>query len=241
MRLRHCRQIKATLFSTVIASLTIHPTLANPADALGYSEALDFFPALQRNVICPANYFSCEDRGAQFAGTCCENGQVCSLDAYQSAACCPTTATCTGVAPGGGPTATASYVSNAYFAFPIIPTSFSNAAACTSALKDCSKNYDACVSGLAGGNAGYGVTIQVPGAGGTTVAQVQTSLPSATATSVCSTLSLQGCHGLSNGLCHAGAQGGFTVGSANAAPRPTAACMAGVIAGVGLGIMGGRL
>lgn len=150
-------------------------------------------------------------------------------------------ATCTGVAPGSGATPTASYVSNAYFAFPAIPTSFSNAAACTSALHDCSDNYNACVQGLEGANAGYGVTIQVPGAAGTTVAQVQTTLPSATATSVCSTLSLQACHGLSNGLCHAGTQGGFTIGSENGAPRPTAACMAGVLAGVGLGIVGGRL
>ncbi|TGJ86884.1 hypothetical protein E0Z10_g1891 [Xylaria hypoxylon] len=113
--------------------------------------------------------------------------------------------------------------------------------ACTTALRDCSENYDACVEGLEGGNGGYGVTIQVPGAGGTTVAQAQTTLPSATATSVCSTLSLQACHGLSNGLCRAGTQGVFTVGSENGAPRPTAACMAGVMAGVGFGIMGGRL
>ncbi|KAI0967087.1 hypothetical protein F4678DRAFT_258831 [Xylaria arbuscula] len=232
----------AALFSIATALSTIHTTLANPVDPLGYSDALGFFPMLQREVTCPANYFSCEDDGPQFAGACCENGQTCSLDAQQNAACCPQTATCTGVAPGGGAaTATASYVSNDYFAFPVIPTSFSNAAACTTALRDCTDNYDSCVKDLEGGNAGYGVTIQVPGASGTTVAQAQTTLPSATATSVCSTLSLQACHGLSNGLCHAGTQGGFTVGSANAAPRPTAACMAGVIAGVGIGIMGGRL
>lgn len=132
-------------------------------------------------------------------------------------------------------------MSNSYFAFPIVPTSFSNAAACTSALRDCSDNYDACVKGLQGANAGYGVTIQVPGAGGTTMAQAQTTLPSATASAVCSTLSLEACHGLSNGLCRAGTQGGITVGSENGAPRPTAACVAGVIAGVGLGIVGGRL
>ncbi|KAI0553507.1 hypothetical protein F4679DRAFT_531635 [Xylaria curta] len=242
MRLQGCRRATA-LFSIAIAiaTSTIQATLANPVDPLGFSDALDFFPILQRDVICPANYFSCENQGPQFQGACCENGQTCSLDAHQSAACCPTTATCTGVAPVSGPTATPSYVSNAYFAFPVIPTSFSNAAACTTALRDCSDNYDSCVRGLQGGNAGYGVTIQVPGAGGTTVAQVQTTLPSATATSVCSTLSLSACHGLSNGLCRAGTQGGFTIGSANGAPRPTAACVAGVMAGVGLGIVGGRL
>ncbi|KAI0490050.1 hypothetical protein F4859DRAFT_177325 [Xylaria cf. heliscus] len=240
MRFQSGRQVAAA-FSIAIATSTIRPTLANPVDPLGYSDVLDFFPIHQRDITCPANYFSCEDKGTQFKGACCENGQVCSLDAHQSAACCPTTATCTGVAPGTQPTATPSYVSNSYFAFPVIPTSFSNAAACTSALRDCTDNYDSCVEGLEGGNAGYGVTIQVPGAGGTTVAQVQTTLPSATATAVCSTLSLSACHGLSNGLCRAGTQGGFTIGSENGAPRPTAACVAGVIAGVGLGIVGGRL
>jgi hypothetical protein len=91
MRLQRYRQLYATIFSTVIATTTIHPILADPVDPLGFSEALDFFPALRREVICPANYFSCEDKGVQFTNTCCENGQVCSLDAYQSAACCPTT------------------------------------------------------------------------------------------------------------------------------------------------------
>ncbi|KAI1365612.1 hypothetical protein F5Y08DRAFT_172623 [Xylaria arbuscula] len=238
MRPQRCRQLTA-IFSIAAITSTLHTALANPVDPLGYSDALDFFPIHQRDVTCPANYFSCEDQGTQFEGACCENGQTCSLDAQQSAACCPTTATCTGVAPGTGATATASYVSNAYFAFPAIATSFSNAAACTSALHDCTDNYDACVQGLEGANAGYGVTVQVPGA--TTVVQAQTTLPSATATSICSTLSLQACHGLSNGLCHAGTQGGFTIGSANGAPRPTAACMAGILAGVGLGIVGGQL
>ncbi|KAI1133070.1 hypothetical protein F5Y10DRAFT_229216 [Nemania abortiva] len=242
MRSQSCRQA-ATIFSIAIATAlsAAQTTLTNSLDPLGYSDLLGFFPIQQREVVCPANYFSCEDRGTQFKGACCENGQVCSLDAQQSAACCPTSATCTGVAPGGGPTATASYLTNSYFAFPVIPTSFSNAAACTTALHDCSENYDACVEALEGADAGYGVTIQVPGAGGTTVAQARTTLPSVTATSVCSTLSLEACHGLSNGLCRAGTQGGFTVGSENGAPRPTAACMAGVIAGVGLGIVGGRL
>ncbi|KAI0100651.1 hypothetical protein GGR51DRAFT_532066 [Nemania sp. FL0031] len=237
-----CQQVAVTFALTIaIMTSTIQTVLADPVDPLGYTDLLDFFPIQQREVVCPANYFSCEDQGTQFNGACCENGQVCSLDAQQSAACCPTSATCTGVAPGGGPTATASYLSNSYFAFPVIPTSFSNAAACTTALRDCTDNYDACVEALEGADAGYGVTIQVPGSGGTTVAQARTTLPSATATSVCSTLSLEACHGLSNGLCRAGTQGGFTVGSANRAPRPTAACMAGVIAGVGVGIVGGRL
>ncbi|KAI8629119.1 hypothetical protein F5Y19DRAFT_475678 [Xylariaceae sp. FL1651] len=239
MRLRHCRQVTTILWVAISTSI-LQTALANPVDPLGYSDVLDFFPIHRRDVMCPANYFSCENQGEQFVGTCCENGQVCSLDAHQSAACCPTTATCTGVVPAG-PTPVASYVSNTYFAFPIIPTSFSNVAACSAALNDCTQNYNACVLDLVGSSGGYGVTIQVPGGGGTTVAPVQAAIPTATATSVCSSLSLAGCHGLSDGVCHAGTQNGFTVGSANGAPRPTAACMAGVIAGVGLGIVGGHL
>ncbi|KAI2629388.1 hypothetical protein GGS21DRAFT_525979 [Xylaria nigripes] len=240
MHLRRCLQLPSILFAA-IATLTRQTALADPVEPLGYSEVVHFLAVFQKDVICPANFFSCEDKGEQFEGACCENGQTCSLDAHQGAACCPTTATCTGVAPGIQPTKTASYVSNSYFAFPIIPTSFSNPAACTAALRDCTQNYNACVAGLTGGNTGYGVTIQVPGMPGTTVAQAQIALPSVSATAVCSTLSLEGCHGLSNGLCHAGTQGGFTVGSANGGPRPTAACMAGVVAGVGLGILGGHL
>ncbi|KAI1175399.1 hypothetical protein F4777DRAFT_332475 [Nemania sp. FL0916] len=251
MRLRRCRPAAVMPFFSVATALSTMPTvtptatlaLANAVDPLGYSGVRDFFPIEQRAVVCPADYFSCEDKGPQFKGACCETGQVCSLDAYQSAACCPTSATCTGVAPGGGPTAMPSYISNPYFTFPVIPTSFSNVAACTTALRDCSGNYNACLKDLGGGGtgAGYGVTIQVPGVGGTTVAQAQTTLAAATATSVCSSLSLAACHGLSNGLCSAGTQGGFTIGSANSAPRPTAACMAGVLAGVGLGIVGAQL
>jgi len=75
-----------------IATSAIHTALANPIDPLGYSEALDFSPILhQREVSCPADYFSCEDQGEQFVGACCENGQTCSLDAQQNAACCPDT------------------------------------------------------------------------------------------------------------------------------------------------------
>ncbi|KAI1814643.1 hypothetical protein GGS20DRAFT_547815 [Poronia punctata] len=237
----HNRRRMRAIFATTIATSAIHTVLADLVDPLGYSDALEFFPIHRRDVTCPANYFSCEDRGEQFAGACCENGQKCSLDAHQSAACCPESATCTGVAPGGGPTATASFVSNSYYPFPIVPTSYKNTAACISAVNDCRDNYSACVSGLTAGGGNHGVTIEVPGAGGTTVAQVQTHLPSATATEVCSTLSLQACHGLSGGLCHVGSHGAITVGTENAAPRQTAACVAGVIAGVGLGIMNGQL
>ncbi|KAI1386942.1 uncharacterized protein F4822DRAFT_411666 [Hypoxylon trugodes] len=238
MRLTLCRY--AALIS-IAATITI--ALPDPVvNPLEYGTFQDYSPIHRRQISCPSNYFSCEDKGAAFANTCCENGQLCALDAQSEAACCPSSATCTGVAPTG-PTPTVSYVSNTYFSFPYIPTSFANSVACTSAVDECSRNYGACVSDL-GGNAGvYGVTIVVPGGGGTTVAATQgTGIPSASATSVCSSLSSKACYNIQSSQCtQAGTTGGFVIGTANYAARPTAACVAGVIAGVGLGVMGGHI
>ncbi|KAI1503205.1 hypothetical protein F5X99DRAFT_118125 [Biscogniauxia marginata] len=234
MRIRHYR--RTALLSIAASSLC----LADPIDPLRFLDVSEYSAVQKRQLDCPDNYFSCEDRGAAFAGTCCENGQLCSLDAQEQAACCPTTATCTGVAPTGT-TAAPSFVSNSYFSFPYIPTSFANTVACSSALSQCSRNYLACVSGLGGASGGYGVTIVVPGGGGTTIAPTQATVPTATATSVCSSLSSEACYNLQSGICsQPGQTSGFTIGGGNNAPRPTAACVAGVIAGVGVGLMGGQ-
>ncbi|KAI1268800.1 hypothetical protein F5Y18DRAFT_167733 [Xylariaceae sp. FL1019] len=234
MRLKRSHHAYAVF---AVATSNLHTALADPLDPLGYSDLQAFLPINIKDITCPANYFSCEDKGAAFEDTCCENGQKCSLDAQSSAACCPATATCTGVAPDQN-TATATYVSNAYFTFPVVPTSYSNVGACSVALNDCNTNYRACVSDLEGIGGGYGVTIQVPGGGGTTVAPAVTSFPSATATSMCSTLSLSACHGLSGGSCAQGTHGAIVVGNENVASRPMAASAAAVIAGVGLALVG---
>ncbi len=148
-------------------------------------------------------------------------------------------AVCTGVARTSGATQTAapSFVPNSYFAFPYIPTTFTDTAACTSALDQCSSNYAACTSGLGEGWGGYGVTVVVPGGGGTTVAPTHATVPSASATSICSSLSTEACHNFQTAQC----TDGSIVGSGNGAPRQTAACMAGMIAGFGLGILGGQM
>ncbi|KAI1339568.1 hypothetical protein F5Y15DRAFT_76803 [Xylariaceae sp. FL0016] len=235
-------RFEAYLSTALCAVAASTAALAEPINPLLYSDVLRYNPIFKRDVTCPADYFSCEDQGAIFDGTCCENGQICAVDAHSSAACCPTSATCTGVAPST--TVSASYVSNSYFSFPYIGKSFSNQAACTEAVSDCSRNYDACVSGLEGITAGYGVTVQVQGGGGTTVAAAQASLPSATATSVCQSLSTKACYNINTNICGTvGTTAGFTIGGANnKAPKPTTPpCMAGIIAGVGLGIMGAQL
>lgn len=135
-----------------------------------------------------------------------------------------------------------SFVPNVYFSFPYIATSFSNAGACSAGVSQCNANYQACTADLAGANNGFGVTIAVPGGGGTTIAPTRAPVALATATSVCQSLSREACRGLQSSVCtQTGINNGFFVGTANAAPRPTAACMAGVLAGVGLGLMGGQL
>lgn len=149
-------------------------------------------------------------------------------------------AVCTGTAPAAfaTPTATAvSFVPNPYFSFPYLAgTAFANAAQCSSAYSQCSQNYDACTSELGGG--GFGVTIVVPGGQGTTITG-GANVGSSSAVSICTSLSSAACSGLQQSACTAGSGGGFSVGTANAAARPTAVCGNAVIAAglAGLGLM----
>ncbi|KAK7416128.1 hypothetical protein QQX98_005456 [Neonectria punicea] len=152
---------------------------------------------------CPSNTFQCdEDLGEQFSDICCQTGQTCALDSNDNPACCPSGAVCTGTAPAsatGNPTALASFVSNAYFSFPYAPTSYDDSDACESAVDDCSDNYDACVTVLGDGGQ-YGVTIAVPGGGGTTV-EASVSDLGTSATAICSSLSSKACSALEATKC----------------------------------------
>lgn len=194
---------------------------------------------------CISGTFSCASEGSAFSGVCCATGQTCALDADSSPACCPSGAVCTGTAPSSysAPSATAvSYVANAYFSFPYVATSFSNAAACTRAASQCAANYRACAADLEGAG-GAAVTIVVPaGNGGSTTigASAGTTLPTASATSICQSLSSVACHTIETSYCTAGSTAGFTVGTANAAPTnmPCIGLVAGVAVGVGLGVLG---
>ncbi|KAI1868652.1 uncharacterized protein JN550_006227 [Neoarthrinium moseri] len=232
MRIRHLSS--GGLLASALTSLT----------AANYVPPVNYAAVERRDTTCPANYFSCESQGSVFAGVCCVNGQACALDSGNNPACCPFGKVCTGAAPTAttGPGGTSvSYVSNSLFAFPAIATSFSNGGACASALSSCSANYALCTSDLASGTGGYAVTIAVPGGGGVTTAPTHARLDLASATSVCASLSSQACHGLAAARCETtGSAGGFYVGTANAAgPRVTGApCMVGMMAGVGLGVLG---
>lgn len=204
------------------------------------------------------NFNACLQNG--YGGACCTVGSFCTTDAVRNVACCPTGATCTGTLnPGvivsntgrvtttasnvfGSPVTTAplSVITNPYFPFPIIATSYPNSAACNTAYEACQTNYAACAANLQGG--GFGVTVVAPNGGGITLAPTAQNLGAASATSICRSLSQQACYGIVAENCAQFGEGGSFVVSEtdNRAARPTAGYMAaaGVIAGVGLGIAG---
>lgn len=108
-----------------------------------------------------------------------------------SATTSPTiTSLTTGVAGGG------STVPNNYYPFVYIPTSYANAALCTSAYSSCQSASTSCFASLAGAN---GVTVSGLG-GGITVSGVSGTVLSS-ASSICSSLSAQGCYNLQQSQC----------------------------------------
>ncbi|KAF9869816.1 hypothetical protein CkaCkLH20_12733 [Colletotrichum karsti] len=191
---------------------------------------------LSRRQDCPAGTNLCSSSlGEDFDGICCASGQVCGYDDSNRPACCPSGAVCTGTAPTTAPAAptAVSYVPNQYFPFPFIAMSLDRGE-CSDAVQQCSRNYESCVTQL-NGDAGFGVTVAVPGGGGTTVAATRPDVGTS-ATPICSSLSSQACHGINNDQCSqtTTVSGVFI----NAAARPTAACIASIAAGVGIVMFG---
>ncbi|CAG8953503.1 hypothetical protein HYFRA_00010253 [Hymenoscyphus fraxineus] len=108
-------------------------------------------------------------------------------------------------------TAAPSVVPNAFFPFPIIPTTYPNSVLCASAYTACSQNFAACTANLGGA---FGVTVVAP-QGGVTVAPTAVNLGVASANSVCSSLSQAACLNLRPSDCDRfGAAGGgsFVIG-----------------------------
>ena len=85
-----------------------------------------------------------------------------------------------------------STVSNPYYPFPAIPTTYTAAAACSSAYTSCQSDAASCTAALANGQ--NGVTISAPN-GGVTVTAIA-SLGTQSAQSICQSLSSQACSGL---------------------------------------------
>jgi hypothetical protein len=109
------------------------------------------------------------------------------------------------VSPGAA--VSANVVPNAYYPFKIIPTTYTNAAACSAAWTGCQTDMTRCTSYLGGGQVGGGVTISAPNY---VSLQATTTMPMLSASSICASLSQQACSGLAVSAC-------VVFGTANAA------------------------
>ena len=139
--------------------------------------------------------------------------------------------------PTRAATAPVSYVDNPYFSFPYAPTTFGNSASCAAATRACSTNYNACLTGLQGAAGGYGVTVNVPGGGGTTVGAAAGNLGSS-ATPICSSLSSRACSLFEATNCQSFGQGSS---HGNGRPQPPLPLMLALAAGLLLSSSAARL
>ena len=197
---------------------------------------------------------SCSSVGNSRA--CCPKNTNCALDTVGNIACCPSHAECTGtVGPLAGPSTGTptmgnaaaithaitgtSTIPNSYYPFPVLPTTYANAAECTNSYSSCQLESAKCTGVLEGG--GMAVTVSGPGGGITQ----QGAIAPASAESICSSLSAQACHGLAltqcstlGGAAKTAAAGTFVGGNANAAPTRCAAALYGMGMGVAVGLAG---
>lgn len=186
---------------------------------------------------------------------CCSTNSQCATDEAGRVACCPSGAVCTGQLSntaidqaGATPSTTQatsttgvngglSAVANAYYPYYYLPTTYPNADLCTSAFSSCRSEFSKCTSSLETG--GNGVTVS--GAGGGITAQP--ALGTASAASICSSLSTRACYNLGLGNCPmygtasvtTGGEGEFAAG--NAAPTMCAQVYRVVVA-VAAGVAG---
>ncbi|CAA9958388.1 hypothetical protein PTMSG1_01948 [Pyrenophora teres f. maculata] len=235
------------------AAAQVQPDVYEAMDKISPADgSLELFKRQGNN--CANSYFACANLGAP--GVCCPRTAVCSADQRGQVACCPQGAACTGAiaVPTVNPTATStvpfviastttngpfvqqtnganhgSTVQNQFYPFPYIPTTYTNAAACSSAYTSCQNDAAKCTAALANGAAG--VTISAPNGGATITAIPSVGIQSAQ--SICSSLSSLGCFQLTVEACARfdGAGGG------NAAARAQCAGYW-MTAGVAVGIAG---
>lgn len=195
--------------------------LARSDDISPFHTALshDVAEFAKRQNGCPDGYNSCGMLGEW--GACCQPDTICSRDAADSMACCPSGAVCTGLVPnptgddGSEPSSTgflqptteapprttpptsASTIPDAPYPFPIIPTTFSGSDECARSYTGCQTEYSSCRDALGGV---HGVTVGGNPGYGITREAVE---PTADAQAICSSLLNRACHGLQLAYCTA--------------------------------------
>ncbi|KAJ5206009.1 hypothetical protein N7491_003369 [Penicillium cf. griseofulvum] len=205
--------------ATFLAS-TVHSTETAPfteaEEATPNKRAFEILRILRRaDNNCPGGFTPCTELGN--ANACCKHGTNCSRDDANNIACCASGASCTGsltgtkttgtgtgfMFPSGAsatPTSegragsvTGSTLDGAY-PFIVVPTAFKDGETCSSYYSLCRSEYTQCTGALMGR---YGVTIGGAGEGKT----VQAVTAASQATSICSSLSADACHGINLGYC----------------------------------------
>ncbi|KAF1996246.1 hypothetical protein P154DRAFT_498811 [Amniculicola lignicola CBS 123094] len=211
--------------------------------AVGYNACSNLgAPGLccRSNAICSADaagHVACCPQGAACTGTIAGVAGPSAAMSTGTATTNPfvvvTTTTATGSQPSfvqsGGAQGTRSTVDNPYFPIAYIPTTYTNAAACSSAYSSCQTDAASCTAALANGLPG--VTITAPNGGATITAIASLGMPSAVA--ICSSLSLQACYNLDVAAC-------ANFGNGNTGAAATRGCggLYGLGAGVAVGIAG---
>jgi len=185
-------------------------------------------------ICCPANTNCDLDQANNYA--CCPYGASCTGTVGGVSPGYVTSSATSGYFLGGTTTTTAtpylltsqagvygggSTVPNAIYPFVYIPSSYVNAALCSSYYTSCQIQSSSCYAAL-GGGAG-GITI----AGVTTNAGASTTLAPASAAAVCSALSISACYGLQSATqCN-----GFGTGTVVAGTTTTSGLIASAAAG----------
>lgn len=213
------------------------PAITSSPRDLGAIDVDQLFARQNANA-CATNYYNCGALGApglccprtaicsadaNRAVACCPQGAVCTgaLGVSVTTTASPNpTATAGGFVPAATTTgdftqssnagsSVRSTVQNAFYPFPAIPTTYSNAAACSAAYTSCQGDAAACTTALANGDPG--VTIQAPNGGGATITPVP-SVGLQSAQSICASLSSLACSGLQVEACRSfgGEQGAAT-------------------------------
>ncbi|KGO78562.1 hypothetical protein PITC_067710 [Penicillium italicum] len=206
--------IAATFLTSTVHSTETAPFIA-AEEATVNKRAFEVLRILRRDYNnCPSGFNPCTELGN--ANACCKQGTNCSRDDANEIACCAIGASCTGSLTGtrtvgtgtafmfpSGTTATTTDSGAAYntgstldgaYPFVVVPTAFNNPEACSSYYSVCQSEYTQCTGDLMGR---YGVTIGGPGEGKT----VQAITAASQATSICSSLSAEACHGINLGYC----------------------------------------
>ncbi|OQD65540.1 hypothetical protein PENPOL_c006G10276 [Penicillium polonicum] len=244
--------IAATFLTSTVHSTETAPfTAAEKATA--NKRALEVLRILRRDDNnCPSGFNPCTELGN--ANACCKQGTNCSRDDANNIACCASGASCTGSLTGtkttgtgtafmfpsgatatttesGAASVTGSTLDGAY-PFVVVPTTFNNPETCSSYYSVCQSEYTQCTGNLMGR---YGVTIGAAGGGKT----VQAVTAASQATSICSSLSVEACHGINLAYCSSVAtQTGSADANGNDASPARMSSLHDLVLGLAVGVAG---